>query len=124
MFFVDLLLPRHDLAEQLGEMRIWLDRHNVETSGFLLKGAVARLAFRVKPQAEAFAVRFAGGVIAAPPIRHRRLDAAPGPRRPGDDEADTPWARAAIRAEISRRFGRPERNGSGALSGEEQRRLR
>jgi hypothetical protein len=66
MFFVDLRLPPHDLPAQMGDMRIWLDRHEVETSEFLVKGAMARLAFRVKPQAEAFAVRFADRMIPRP----------------------------------------------------------
>ena len=67
MFFVDLRLPPRDLATQMSDMRVWLDRHKVETSGFLVKGAMARLAFRASRHAEAFAARFAGRIIPNPP---------------------------------------------------------
>jgi hypothetical protein len=55
------------------DMRIWLDRHNVETSGFSLKGrTMVRIAFRVKREAKAFAVRFGGREIPTdPPVRLR-----------------------------------------------------
>jgi hypothetical protein len=59
-------------------MRIWLDSHNVETAGFSVTGLTIRMAFRVKREAEAFAVRFAGREIPAdPPIRLRGRAAAP-----------------------------------------------
>ena len=73
MFFVDLRLAPHDLAAQMGDMRIWLDRHMVEASGFLVKGAMARLAFRVKDAAEGFASRFAGRMISEPPIHRGQI---------------------------------------------------
>jgi|HubBroStandDraft_6_1064221.scaffolds.fasta_scaffold758370_1 hypothetical protein len=73
MFFVDLRVPPHDLADHMGDMRIWLDRHKVEASGFRVEGALARLAFRVKAEAEGFASRFAGRMIADPPIHRRRI---------------------------------------------------
>jgi hypothetical protein len=38
MFFIDMQLGRGDLAARMCDMRIWLDTHNVETSGFSLKG--------------------------------------------------------------------------------------
>ncbi len=71
MFLVDLRIARHDLAAQMGDMRTWLDRHKVEASGFFIKGAMARLGFRVKDEAESFALRFAGRMISEPPIRRR-----------------------------------------------------
>jgi hypothetical protein len=73
MFFVDLRPPPHNLAAQMGDMRIWLDRHKVETSGFRVEGAMARLAFRVKGEAEGFALRFAGRMISDSPIYRRRI---------------------------------------------------
>ena len=51
----------------MSDIRVWLDGHRVETSGFSYEEgsdcAVARLVFRVKPEAEAFAGRFAGRLI-------------------------------------------------------------
>lgn len=66
MFFVDLRLPPRDLASQMRDVRIWLDRHKVETSGFLVRGAMARLGFSASRHAEAFAAQFAGRIIPAP----------------------------------------------------------
>ena len=66
MFVVDLRLPPDDLACQMGDMRVWLDRHRVETSSFFYEEGihfgVARLAFSVKREAEAFAEQFADRV--------------------------------------------------------------
>jgi hypothetical protein len=102
MFFVDLRIPRHELAAQMGDMRIWLDRQKIETAGFFMAGALARLAFKNAPQAEAFAVRFAGSMVQDPAIRVRRkirrrradvrsrwrnrADLGSLPRRPAADE--------------------------------------
>lgn len=77
MFFVDLWLSPRDLATRMSEMRIWLDGHKVEASGFLVNGAIIRLAFSASQHAEAFAARFAGRVIPDTPIRH----GAPRPDR-------------------------------------------
>jgi hypothetical protein len=66
MSFVDLRVLPHDLGRQMGDMRIWLDRHNVETLGFFLAKSIARLKFREKLQAEAFALQFGGRVL---PVR-------------------------------------------------------
>jgi hypothetical protein len=73
MFFVDLRVPPHDLADQMGDMRIWLDRHKVEASGFRVEGTLARLTFRVEAEAEGFASRFAGRMNADPSIHPRRI---------------------------------------------------
>jgi hypothetical protein len=68
MFFVDTQLVPGDLATRMCDMRTWLDSHNVETSKFSLRGrTMVRMAFRVKREAEAFAVRFAGREIPANP---------------------------------------------------------
>jgi hypothetical protein len=84
MFFIDMQLAPGDLAARMCDMRIWLDGHNVETSGFSLKGrTMVRIAFRVKRDAEAFAVRFAGREIPMdPPIRLRGRP-APMPLKAG-----------------------------------------
>ena len=62
MFLVHLQLPPNDLAAQMGDMRIWLDRHNVGTSGFSYREgigcAMACLEFRLKCQADAFSAWF------------------------------------------------------------------
>ena len=63
MLFVDLWIPPDDFAAQMGDMRIWLDRHQIKTSGFSLKDSIARVAFRQKMQAEAFALQFGGRVF-------------------------------------------------------------
>jgi hypothetical protein len=73
MFFIDMQLVPDDLAARMCDMRIWLDRHNVETLGFSLEGrTMVRIGFRVKREAEAFAAWFAGREIPTdPPIRLR-----------------------------------------------------
>ena len=62
MFPVHLRLPQNDLAAQMSAMRTWLDRQNVEVSGFSYREGngclVACLEFRVKRQAEAFSAWF------------------------------------------------------------------
>jgi hypothetical protein len=61
MFFIDMQLVPGDLAARMCDMRIWLDRHKVETLGFSLKGrTMVRVGFRAKLEAEAFAVWAAG----------------------------------------------------------------
>jgi hypothetical protein len=56
IFPVHLQPPQNDLAAQMGDMRAWLDRYNVEPSGFSYREGVgclvACLEFRVKRQAE------------------------------------------------------------------------
>jgi hypothetical protein len=42
MFLVHLQLPLNDLAAHMCDMRIWLDRHNIETSGFSYKALAVR----------------------------------------------------------------------------------
>ena len=67
MFSIALRLPPDDLARHMSDMRVWLDGHRVETSGFSYEegsdSAVARLVFSLKPEAEAFAGQFAGRLI-------------------------------------------------------------
>jgi hypothetical protein len=73
MFFIDMQLVPGELAARMCDMRIWLDRHNVATLRFSVKGrATVRMAFRVKREAEAFAAGFAGRERPTdPPIRLR-----------------------------------------------------
>src|ERR1051325_4644845 len=66
MPFVDLRILPDDLGRQMGDMRIWLDRHKAETSGFSITKSIARLEFREKLQAEAFALQFGGRVLPVP----------------------------------------------------------
>ena len=62
MLIVDLRLRPHDLAAQMANMRIWLDQHNIEASGFSFANNIACLAFRQELQGEAFALQFGGRV--------------------------------------------------------------
>jgi hypothetical protein len=116
MLTVDLWLPRRDLATQMANMRIWLDQHDVETSGFSLANNIASLAFRVRLQAEAFALQFGGSVLPDP---------EPEEGRNGDLWETLPivgpplaWEavkrRAAARKVVGHRVGRPDRHQPGA----------
>ena len=79
MFTVALQLPPDDLACHMSDIRVWLDGHRVETSGFSYEEGsdCARLVFRVKPEAEAFAGRFAGRLIPDRWRDSRRDEASP-----------------------------------------------
>jgi hypothetical protein len=63
MFLVHLQLPLNDLAAHMCDMRIWLDRRNIETSGFSYKEssgcALVCVEFGAKRDAEAFSAWFA-----------------------------------------------------------------
>jgi hypothetical protein len=63
----------------MGDIRVWLDGHHIETSGFSYReGAdcgMARLAFSVKREAEAFAEQFAGRVVPDMPTRLAAVNA-------------------------------------------------
>jgi hypothetical protein len=81
MVFVEVRLNSLDLPSDLADMRTWLDKNGVDTAGFSYREQVdrmlARIAFRTKAGAEAFAARFAGRVVSdiAPslgPNRFRR----------------------------------------------------
>jgi hypothetical protein len=74
MFTVEIRLAAGNLAADMSDMRTWLDKHSIEPAAFSyvtrMSRAVASLAFRVKTEAEAFALPFEGRLV------------APGPRRP------------------------------------------
>jgi hypothetical protein len=86
MFFVDLRLPPHDLAAKMGDMRIWLDKHHIETSGFFVKEetgcTMARLAFGGRREAEHFASRFTGRMNSDRQSTQADYSATAGPRYP------------------------------------------
>ena len=92
MFVVDLRLPPDDLVSQMSAIRVWLDGHGFETSGFSYEEgsdcAVARLAFRVRLEAEAFARAVCRPPCSGPPRTrwggdHRRRAPPNHERRPG-----------------------------------------
>jgi hypothetical protein len=66
----EVLLPDENLAEQLTDMRIWLDQHRYEPSTFtyffLEPGMKIRVAFNIAAEAEAFAEEFRGVLLDTP----------------------------------------------------------
>lgn len=82
MFFVQVRLNSLDLLAHMSQMRIWLDANGVETAGFsyreLIDRTIARVAFKARTEAEAFAARFAGRVFQAD--LDRAADPSKGPR--------------------------------------------
>jgi hypothetical protein len=82
MVFVEVRLNSLDLPGDVAEMRAWLDNNAVDTAGFYYREQVdrmlARIAFRAKAGAEAFAARFAGRVVSdiAPSLGPNRFVAA------------------------------------------------
>jgi hypothetical protein len=75
MIFVEVRLNSFDLLSHLADMRSWLDRNGIDTTGFSYREQIdrmlARVAFKTAAGAEAFAARFAGRVVSdtasAPP---------------------------------------------------------
>jgi hypothetical protein len=69
MFFVQVRMNSLDLSHDMGQMRMWLDANRIDTTGFsyreLIDRAIARVAFKARTEAEAFAARFAGRVISS-----------------------------------------------------------
>ena len=69
MVFVELRLSLLDLLGDMADMRIWLDRYRVDSSGFSCldhpDGMLAHVAFKKQSEAEAFAARFAGRVVSS-----------------------------------------------------------
>jgi hypothetical protein len=69
MHRVEITLQRHELAEKMAEMRVWLDEHRCEPSVFTYYGygsaIFVQLAFREAAEATAFADRFVGRMAAA-----------------------------------------------------------
>ena len=64
MSAVELRLDPRDLSREMGAMRVWLDEHRFETSGFSCREAdnsvLVSLEFKNALQAHAFAERFGG----------------------------------------------------------------
>jgi hypothetical protein len=64
MSAVELRLSPSDLPREMGAMRMWLDQHRFEPSGFSCRdvddGFLVSLEFKIAYQAVAFAERFGG----------------------------------------------------------------
>ena len=64
MSAVEIRLNPRDLSREMGELRVWLDEHRFERSGFSCRvgdgGLLVCLEFKVAYQARAFAERFGG----------------------------------------------------------------
>ena len=64
MSAVELCLNPSDLPREMGAMRVWLDQHRFEPSGFSCRdvddGVLVSLEFKIAHQAVAFAERFGG----------------------------------------------------------------
>jgi len=64
---VEVRLNPLDLSSHMTDMRVWLDSHGVDGTGFSyaehIHGATARVSFNMQAQAEAFAARFSGRIV-------------------------------------------------------------
>ena len=71
MMFVEMRLNALELLSHMGEMRAWLDSKSIDTAGFSYEEhsdrATARVVFKMRPEAEAFAVRFSGRIVHSAP---------------------------------------------------------
>ena len=72
MSAVELRLSSSDLPREMGAMRLWLDQHRFEPSGFSCRdvddGVLVSLEFKIANQAVAFAERFGGRSDATPEL--------------------------------------------------------
>jgi hypothetical protein len=79
MSAVELRLSLGDLPREMGAMRVWLDQHRFEPSGFSCRddddGVLVSLEFKIAHQALAFAERFGGRADAASESRPATRDA-------------------------------------------------
>jgi hypothetical protein len=79
MSAVELRLNPSDLPGQMGAMRVWLDQHRFESSGFSCRdsddGVLVSVEFKVAYQAVAFAKRFGGRAGAGLGLPMATLDA-------------------------------------------------
>ena len=77
---VELRLSSSELPREMGAMRIWLDQHRFEPSGFSCRdvddGVLVSLEFKIAHQAAAFAERFGGRADAAAELPSGTLDKA------------------------------------------------
>lgn len=78
MSAVELRLSPSDLPREMGAMRVWLDQHRFESSGFSCRevdeGVLVSLEFKIAHQAAAFAERFGGRADAASQLPAATLD--------------------------------------------------
>jgi len=78
MSAVELRLSPSDLPREMGAMRVWLDQHRFEPSGFSCRdvddGVLVSLEFKIADQAVAFAERFGGQADAASALPPAILD--------------------------------------------------
>ena len=78
MSAVELRLSPSDLPREMGAMRVWLDQHRFELSGFSCRdvddGLLVSLEFKIAHQAVAFAERFGGRAEAALELPPATLD--------------------------------------------------
>lgn len=79
MSAVELRLNPSDLPREMGAMRVWLDQHRFELSGFSCRDfddeVLVSLEFKMGCQAVAFAERFGGRADAASELPTATLDA-------------------------------------------------
>lgn len=66
---VEFHVPRRELREHMGIMRIWLDEHRFEPSIFscqdVEENVLVHIEFKVASEAAAFAMRFGGQPVGA-----------------------------------------------------------
>ena len=78
MSAVELRLSPSDLPREMGAMRVWLDQHRFELSGFSCRdvddGVLVSLEFKIANQAHAFAEHFGGRADAASELPTATLD--------------------------------------------------
>lgn len=86
---VEMNLQSSELSAAMAEMRMWLDEHGVEPSGFGCRedeaGVLVRVEFKVAGEAEAFAGRFNG-----------RIGEGVGARGGGEGRREVPPAPSAL----------------------------
>ena len=67
MMFVEMQLNSLDLLSHMAEMRVWLDSRSVDIARFSyqkhIDRATARVVFRTRAEAEAFAARFSARIV-------------------------------------------------------------
>ena len=79
MSAVEIRLSSSDLPREMGAMRVWLDQHRFEPSGFSChdsdEGMLVSLEFKTASHAVAFAERFGGRAEADSKLPKTTLDA-------------------------------------------------
>ena len=71
MMFVEVRVSSLELLSHMAEMRVWLDSRSIDAARFSynqhVERAIARVAFKNRGEAEAFAARFSGRIIRIDP---------------------------------------------------------